>query len=128
MHDGVRWGSRSGRSVKKKYDQVDGLGAKNVEMLRANIRLAWMRSSHARKLVINRCKIWEDPDGMSECENKKCKRPRVIKIMVDHIRKCGDVLDPGYLLRVFCSSKHLQGLCKKCHDRKTRQEREEDRW
>lgn len=114
--------------AKKKDPPIDGLGSKQVKMIRKCLRQAWMWSSDARRIVLKRCKIPNDPDGMSRCENKKCKRRRVIAVKVDHIYKCGDVLDPGYIRRAFCPSEFLQGLCKKCHDKKTRKEREEEQW
>lgn len=103
--------------AKKKYEKVDGLGPKDLMKIRAAIRLVWHRS-HVRKLVVNRC---IGAGGFSYCE--KCKK-RAPKVFIDHIKRVGDV-DEGFIKRLFVSSKWLQGLCKKCHDSKTKQERKE---
>jgi hypothetical protein len=58
-------------------------------------------------------------DGFFYCEQCKEKCPQ---IKIDHIVACGD-LDGGFLARLFCPSSGLQGLCKSCHDAKTRDER-----
>jgi len=47
----------------------------------------------------------------------------VPKIYVDHIQAVGDV-DEGFLKRMFVPSTELQGLCKQCHDKKTKAERQ----
>jgi len=109
---------------RKKTERADGIDSKLIQQIRTAVRQVWSWS-RARRLCIERCKIPGDKYGLSRCE--KCGE-KVGKIFPDHIEKCGDVFDGGYLERMFVPSKHLQGLCKKCHDRKTRQEREEDNW
>lgn len=104
---------------KTKHEKVDGLGPKDVERIRKAVRQVWSWS-HARKLCVQRC---TDAEGFAHCENHKCKK-KVPKIYPDHITAVGAV-DAGFLERMFTPSKNLQGLCKKCHDRKTRQERAE---
>jgi 5-methylcytosine-specific restriction endonuclease McrA len=102
--------------AKKVFEKVDGLGPKDIKNLRSAIRLVWQRS-HVRKLVVNRC---TGKDGFAHCELCKKKTPA---LKIDHINKVGDLLDPGYISRMFTPSKNLQGLCKKCHDAKTKEER-----
>lgn len=100
---------------KKKIEKTDGLGPREIQKIRAAIRLVWHRS-HARALVVKRC---VGKDGFSYCE--KCKK-RAPKIFIDHIVRVGD-LNGGFIKRLFTPSKNLQGLCKKCHDAKTKEER-----
>lgn len=104
---------------KKAVEKVDGLSAKDVQKIRSAIRQVWHRS-HVRKLCVNRC---IGKDGFSYCE--KCGK-RAPKILIDHINKVGEV-DGGYIRRLFCASILLQGLCKICHDKKTKEERAQDK-
>lgn len=106
--------------AKKVFEKVDGLGPKDIKNLRSAIRLVWQRS-HVRKLVVNRC---TGKDGFAHCEKCKKKTPA---LKIDHINKVGDLLAPGYILRMFTPSVNLQGLCKKCHDEKTKLERQANR-
>lgn len=112
---------RAKRLVKVKPERIDGLSPKDVEKIRKAIRQVWSWS-YPRMLVIRRCLL---PNGFSRCENPKCKQ-RCPKVFVDHIQRVGDV-DAGFLERLFCPSSELQGLCKKCHAVKTKQERKEVR-
>ena len=95
---------------------MDGLSAKDVAKIRSAIRQVWHRS-HVRKLCIKRA---TGKDGFMRCE--KCAK-KVPKIHVDHTLAVGKV-DGGFIKRLFCSSKHLQALCDRCHRAKTKQERE----
>jgi len=104
--------------AKKKVEKVDGLGPKEIAQIRVALRKVWSWS-HARRLVIKRC---EGKGGFSFCE--KCKK-RAPKIFVDHLKKCGEV-DDGYIRRLFVSSDKMQGLCNKCHNKKTKWEKEKD--
>lgn len=101
--------------AKKKTKKTDGLGPYEKKKLRTAIRLVWHRS-YARKLVVDRC---TDKQGFMRCEICQKRTP---KFKVDHIKAAGEV-DAGFIRRMFCSSKRLQGLCKKCHDTKTKAER-----
>ena len=103
------------KMARKKIPTVDGLGSREIKDIRSAIRQVWHRS-HARKLCVNRC-IGED--GFSYCE--KCKK-RAPKVLIDHIVQVGD-LDAGFIQRLFIPSKGLQGLCKSCHNPKTKTER-----
>lgn len=98
-----------------KLKPTDGLGPKEIKRIRAALRDVW-RYSHARKLVEKRC---TDSGGYKRCE--KCKK-RTPSFKVDHITPCGDV-DEGYIKRLFIPSKYLMGLCSKCHQIKTNEER-----
>lgn len=93
-----------------------GLSAKEIAKLRSAIRMVWQRGSYARKLTIKRCL---DMQGFPQCDYCDSTVP---KIYVDHIVPCG-AFDGGYIERMFVSTEGLQGLCKKCHDRKTKEER-----
>lgn len=106
----------------KKNKPSDGLGPKEIQKIRSAIRQVWQRSK-ARAMVVRRCAL---PGGYARCERAGCGK-KVPKIYVDHIIRCGDLLDPGYILRMFVSSSLLQGLCKDCHDEKTRSERRIER-
>lgn len=101
--------------AKKKIEKTDGLGPLEVKKIRSALRLVWHRS-HARRLVVIRCTA---PDGFTFCE--KCEKTTP-QLKIDHIKNVGDV-DEGFIKRLFCASKELQGLCKKCHDEKTKLER-----
>lgn len=100
--------------------QDGGLGPAEIAKIRQANRQLWQRSSLARKIVVKRCLR---PDGFSNCEECGEICP---KVAVDHTEKVGNV-DEGYLERLWVSSKEMKGLCKKCHDAKTAQERKEDR-
>lgn len=100
---------------KKKLALVDGLGPRDIKRLRSHIRTVW-GWSYARKLCVQRCLV---EGGFSRCE--QCKQI-VPKIYPDHIIPCGDV-DEGYIARMFVPSRFLQGLCNKCHNAKTNDER-----
>ncbi len=98
---------------------VDGLGPNDKRRLRIATRAVW-RFSYSRKLCVDRA---TDSKGYGRCE--KCNR-RCPKVFVDHITPVGK-LDEGYLLRLFCPSPQLQGLCRKCHNAKTKEERARER-
>ena len=100
---------------KKKLQKTDGLGPLEIKKIRTALRLVWHRSA-ARKVVVLRC---TDADGFTFCE--QCHK-RTPALKVDHIEKLGDV-DGGYIERLFVPSGKMQGLCKTCHDAKTKQER-----
>jgi hypothetical protein len=104
---------------KLKVQKTDGLGPLEVKKIRTALRLVWHRS-YARKLVVIRC---TGKDGYPYCE--RCKK-RCPALKVDHIVNVGDV-DSGFIERLFCSSNSLQGLCKLCHDVKTKGERKRDK-
>jgi hypothetical protein len=107
------------KRVKKIIEKIDGLSADDIKKIRAAIRQVWSWS-YPRRLVVQRCLIAE---GFSKCELCKKKCP---KIFVDHLNPVGDV-DSGFIERLFISSENLQGLCKKCHDQKTKDERKQKR-
>lgn len=100
---------------KTKIAKSDGLGPLEIRKIRSAIRQVWHRS-YARLLCAKRC---IGKDGFSYCEKCSKKAP---KVYIDHIVAVGDV-DGGFLERLFCPSEKLQGLCKKCHDEKTKLER-----
>lgn len=100
---------------KPKEPNVDGLGPKDIRKIRAALRQVW-HWSHAKKLVVRRCTL---KDGFARCEG--CKRIGP-KVFVDHIVQVGDV-DEGFIKRLFVSSLEMRGLCKKCHQNKTNEER-----
>lgn len=101
----------------KTKPQDGGLDAKTIERIRKALRQVWHWTSYSRKLCIKRALF--GTRGFSKCEG--C-REVVPKVYADHIEPCGTV-DAGFLDRLFVSSKHLQALCKRCHDAKTRDER-----
>lgn len=103
------------RARKLKPAKTDGLGIHEIKKIRASLRQVWHRS-YARRLCVDRC---VGRGGFSYCE--KCTK-RAPKVLIDHIEKVGDV-DDGFIARLFCPSTGLQGLCKKCHDLKTKQEK-----
>jgi hypothetical protein len=103
------------RKAKPKPQKIDGLSPGDVEKIRKAIRQVWSWS-YPRKLCIARC---TGEDGFPQCE--QCKE-RCPKIFVDHITRVGCV-DAGFIERMFTPSMNLQGLCKRCHDAKTRLER-----
>lgn len=100
---------------RQKLVKTDGLGPYEIKRIRSAVRLVWQRS-HARALVVKRC---TDKDGFQRCE--KCKK-RTPSLKVDHIQNVGDV-DNGFITRMFVPSSKLQGLCKYCHNEKTKFER-----
>ncbi len=107
------------RKKKEILPKVDGLGPKEIKQIRTALRQVWSWS-YSRRLVVARCLL---PNGFSKCE--KCKEV-VAKIFVDHKKQVGDV-DEGFIKRLFVASRYMWGLCKKCHDPKTRAERKAKR-
>lgn len=104
---------------KKAFEIFDGLNDKDRKNIRAALRQVWSWS-YSRRLVVKRCLI---DGGFSKCEQCKKKCP---KIFVDHIARVGDI-DSGVIERMFVPSNKLRGLCKKCHDAKTKEERKIER-
>jgi hypothetical protein len=100
---------------KQKLTKTDGIGPYEIKRIRAAVRLVWHRC-HARALAVKRC---TGTDGFTYCE--RCKE-RTPKLKIDHIENVGEV-DSGFIFRMFVPSIGLQGLCKKCHDKKTALER-----
>jgi 5-methylcytosine-specific restriction endonuclease McrA len=98
---------------REKVKPTDGLGPYEIKRIKAAVMMVWHRSK-AKKLVIERC---TDDDGYPFCEECGLKAP---KIQVDHIKPRGDVMDGNWLMRTFCPSLQLQGLCKECHKAKTK--------
>ena len=101
--------------AKKKNQPIDGLGPKEIAKIRSAVRQVWHRCK-ARQLVVKRCK---NEAGYYVCEQCKEQTP---EIKIDHIQNVGDV-DEGFILRMFVPSDKLQGLCKACHNEKTKEER-----
>ncbi len=107
------------KAKKPKIEKTDGLGPLEIKKIRNAVRQVWHRS-HARKLVVDRCTGF---DGFSYCELCEDRTP---KLKIDHKVNVGKV-DGGFIQRMFTPSKNLQGLCKECHDTKTKQERADAR-
>lgn len=103
------------KRVAKTVEKIDGLSPKDVEKIRKAIRQVWSWS-YPRRLCIARA---TGKDGFPKCE--QCKK-KVPKVYPDHITPVGEV-DSGFIERLFTPSKNLQAICKKCHDKKTREER-----
>jgi len=101
--------------AKKKIEHTDGLGPHERKKLNQACRQVWYRT-HSRNLVKKRCR---GEDGFQYCEQCKERTP---KFTVDHILPAGPIDSPGYLVRLFCPSSQLQGLCDSCHKEKTRAE------
>jgi len=105
------------KKAKIKPPKIDGLSAHDIKKIRAAVRQVWHRS-HVRKLCVNRC---IGKGGFSFCE--ACGK-RAPKVHIDHKLNVGAV-DAGFIERMFTPSKNLQGLCKVCHNQKTKAERAE---
>lgn len=105
----------------KPAPQDGGLTAADRKKLHRAVRLVWSWSSPPR-LVRKRCM---GKDGFPRCESPTCsaRGRKVPKVFVDHIEPVGEVGGPDYISRMWCPSSRLQGLCKKCHDAKTKAEK-----
>ncbi len=99
---------------RKQKIKIDGLSPDDMKKLRSAIRQVWSWST-PRKLCIARA---TGKDGFARCEGCKKKVP---KVYPDHIKRVG-ALDEGFIKRMFVASKFLQALCRKCHNKKTREE------
>jgi hypothetical protein len=103
------------RGQKKRAENVDGLGPKDIKRLVTAIRKVW-GWNYARRLCLERA---ISPDGFPVCE--KCHK-KVPKVWPDHIEPIGTFHLKEYIARMFVSSKRLQALCKNCHRLKTNKE------
>ncbi|UOF79042.1 hnh endonuclease [Caudoviricetes sp.] len=101
---------------KREPDKLDGLSPENLLKIRNAIRLIWSRS-YPHKLAKANC---TDKEGFPFCE--KCFN-RVPKVQIDHIEPVGDLLKGG-IERMFCPSIGLRGLCKECHKKKTKEDKD----
>lgn len=104
-----------GKKVKKQTNNIDGLGPRDIKRLTTHIRQVW-HWSHPKKLVIQRC---TRDDGFAYCERCADMCP---KIFVDHIEAIGPFNPRTYIERSFVPSNRLQGLCKPCHNYKTKKD------
>lgn len=106
---------------KAKPEKIDGLGPEDLKKIHKAVRQVWMWS-HPWRLVKRRTL---GVDGFHRCESTTCTHlgAPVPKIFVDHINAVGEIGGPDYIKKMWCSSDQLQGLCKKCHDAKTKDER-----
>lgn len=102
--------------MKRKKEKLDGLSPDDLRKIRTAIRQIWHRS-YPRRIASKRS---VGADGFSYCD--QCSQ-MVPKVFVDHIIPVGDLLDGG-IVRMFCPSTGLQNLCKRCHDQKTKSERQ----
>lgn len=110
------------KSKKEKPVKIDGLSMDDAKKIKNAVRQAW-QWSHMWRLVKARCK---GEGGFDYCENKDCEtygKP-VPKVFVDHIEPAGSPIAPGYIGKMFCPSSGLQGLCKKCHAKKTKEDKQ----
>jgi hypothetical protein len=103
---------------RQKATPFDGLGPHERKRIDSAIRKVWYQSK-PRQTCVKRC---TDKEGFTWCE--KCDT-RTAKIKIDHIIACGPVDSDGFIKRLFCTSKGLQGLCGDCHQLKTNRENEE---
>lgn len=112
------------RKRKEKPVKVDGLSSADAKRIKNAVRQVW-HWSHMWRLVKKRCEVQHEGHTFSRCENPLCPDAGALlpKIYVDHIEPAGSPLSPGYIERMFVSSDKLQGLCKKCHAKKTREEK-----
>lgn len=81
---------------------------------------------------LNARRIYKGPNKRQKFEYlcKSCgKWFQEKKINVDHIRPAGSLNCaqdlPGFVERLFCEVDNLQVLCEKCHDKKTKTEKDE---
>lgn len=98
---------------KKKTEIPDGPTPKLKSQYHSAIRRVWMWS-RMRRLAVKRA---TGEDGFIYCEECEEMTP---KAHVDHIEPCGDIYSPGFFDRLNVSSDKLQVLCKKCHNAKTK--------
>lgn len=111
---------------KEKPAKIDGLSMDDAKRIKDAIRKAW-QWSHMWRLVKKRCerRIEGSAEVYYACENPLCQDfgALIPKIYVDHITPAGSPISPGYIERMFVPSSKLQGLCKRCHAKKTREEK-----
>lgn len=103
---------------KKKLEKFDGLNPDDFRKIKIALRKVWSWS-YSRKLVEKRCLL---KNGFSKCE--KCRKV-CAKVFVDHIKNIG-APDVHLISKMFVPSNQMQGLCKKCHDAKTKEERKQN--
>lgn len=94
--------------------------------IRSALRQVW-RWSHARKECLKRSKI----AGASAWLCETCGKPSR-DVDVDHVNPVGST--PGargsegktwdeFMRKLFCTAEELQVLCKKCHEKRTSEQR-----
>lgn len=101
---------------KKRAEKIDGLSEDDKRKLRSAIRQVWSWS-YPRRLCVQRAT--NTITGFATCET--CAEV-VAKVFPDHIEAVGK-FGPGFIERMFVPSHKLQALCKKCHARKTREDK-----
>lgn len=101
---------------RKKPERVDGFGPTERKRIDSAIRRVWYQS-RARATAVKRC---TDKSGFTRCQKCKARTP---KLKIDHITPAGPVDSDGFIVRLFCPSTGLQGLCPDCHQLKTNRER-----
>jgi 5-methylcytosine-specific restriction endonuclease McrA len=112
--------------AKKKIKvQIDGLGPEDLKRIHKAVRQVWSWS-YPRRLAKKRA-LHED--GFYRCELPSCpdKGKPQPNISVDHINPIGEVGGTEYVKKMWCPSDQLQCLCKKCHAKKTREEKKAKR-
>lgn len=109
---------------------------KDLQAIRGALRQAFIRSDYKREflktieLLEYKTKksgeIYSRPTRYFICAD--CGGKFLLKdCKVDHIKPIGQYFDfdftSGFIERLWCEYSNLQGLCKPCHDTKTKKER-----
>ena len=94
--------------------------------MRSQLRRAFYRSGR-REIVFKRQRVGRN---QYRCEGCQVTTFKYKEIKVDHIVPVIDPLEgfttwDDFIKRLFCGEDGLQGLCDKCHDKKTALERDE---
>jgi len=102
--------------------------------IRSTLRRAWMRYPERQKAIM----AAYVKQGINDETGRKCKLYRcsdcggifpLSKVDVDHVTPVGRLKDfddlPQFVKNLFCESDKLTILCKECHKKKTKRERQE---
>ena len=109
---------------------------KDLQAIRGALRTAFIRSEYKREFLMS-IEVLEYKTRKDGSKYKKptryfycacCGERFLLKdCQVDHIKPIGQYFDfghtEGFINRLWCDFSNLQGLCKSCHDDKTKLER-----
>lgn len=105
--------------------------ARYWSFIRSALRRAWSKYP-VRYQVLTKAKVPYKGKDKRRKFNYRCAHCQKLfkqgDVQVDHILPCGSLNDyedlPRFVSRLLCEEDNLQVLCSKCHDKKTKEDKE----